>query len=1039
MEDENADFEVMASEISDFEWDQQLRDDIVIQQTQLLQNHDPEEVDTTRNPQVGVDMTRRVLCVPPTSRCHHQELSVGQTHNLQFYMQLRESVPREKLRELWPTFTKAAAEQTALDFLEQYMKSVPGPALAVTSGERASFVCTSPVDVIVQAIATKGVLAGMQVLPRKSTALKEFMDTPRCAELYEHVAASSVVVRPGFRVFVHDVVEFQVENSGFPQLGIVKNILVASAAKRIELSLWLAIPLDHEFVTHYVGDHVLRYCNSEKRHNFVIPNLPRDSRGFSTLQHFDIPLHEVSKIIPNHEINFAVCIYENPNHDEAAWCPVSDAVRRKFLHQHDAVKTAREQNCDLVVLPLGVFSDETSGCRTKQGNFHESCSISFLSQSFADRQLSCNHHLVSTASMVLPIEQFKALAKEFQQLESGVMGINGETGGKIIIVAAIAALLGDNPRQSTFASHRGPRARQNCRFCYHLAVHDPRMITANRTRLETLSTISRITARGSLAALAATANSEFREVSLFAGENPMLHLRWTDPHADTPLELLHTVLLGVARYCVQHFFEQLPKSRKQFIAVYASPILAGIDDIDTSDCDSRMSPADFLLKRVNMVGRDYRVLMQYGCYQMRDFLVVGGLEKVTRHATRRRDRQRQQTLVVRDPDLPSDYELPVRRIRDPVATAENPSDSNSPTPSSHDSENSLPPVPPQVTTAVFPTPQLTGLGTAWLRCAQLTKLLYTTAIPDLEDYLGKLECVIMQVIHAFVVLDESRAKKRTKLHLLMHAPELIRRYGPLRLYMTEAQERQNGSIRNAIQRTTKHATSKDVMIRYLLEKNVVAACRGLHVIVDGQQKTLLGFPPAPIKKVVVPPPLGSKLQEWRGVRANRSHLFLLSTLGPPFDISAFCDLVPIQGDCMVSLHNSVLATNKNTTAKTGVSFVEYTGRNTAVTRLGKLILVLSFHNGAHPDVCVVQRFAMTPELDVFENPILEPSGHVDYVYATTVLRAVSCVHHCTENCKTVVGRNMDRDRLKHLSVRQARRVHDPLERRVVWNRHRWEV
>ena len=82
--------------------------------------------------------------------------------------------------------------------------------------------------------------------------------------------------------------------------------------------------------------------------------------------------------------------------------------------------------------------------------------------------------------------------------------------------------------------------------------------------------------------------------------------------------------------------------------------------------------------------------------------------------------------------------------------------------------------------ASSPPERLCALGRAWLACAQLTKLLFTAEIADMDVYCANVQRTVVEMIAAFDVLfGAQRNKRKFKLHLLVHASDIIRRFGPL--------------------------------------------------------------------------------------------------------------------------------------------------------------------------------------------------------------------------------------------------------------------
>ena len=247
---------------------------------------------------------------------------------------------------------------------------------------------------------------------------------------------------------------------------------------------------------------------------------------------------------------------------------------------------------------------------------HETASLSFLGLPFRERQLEDNCHIVSTCSMVPAMEQAETFRECFAQLESGVVGVDGTTGRKIIIIAPVAVLLGDNPRQSAFCSHRGTSCQFNCWICHRSNTHPLALRLPRRSRLHTLQAQESAERFAEQAQNPSAVASELKKFSLSPGPNLFLHMRWLDPHHDTPIELLHTCLLGIVRYCSEELFSRVPRNGSAGYLRAAAEICATMRSVDTSDCPHCLSAADFLTKKGNFVSREYRVFIQYGCFQI---------------------------------------------------------------------------------------------------------------------------------------------------------------------------------------------------------------------------------------------------------------------------------------------------------------------------------------------------------------------------------------------------------------------------------------
>jgi hypothetical protein len=132
---------------------------------------------------------------------------------------------------------------------------------------------------------------------------------------------------------------------------------------------------------------------------------------------------------------------------------------------------ARKHNTYVVLAPINLFSDTTSGTLGSCFSKYDDMSYHLAILSFKERILLENHHIISTACGVNNMEQMIAINKESKQSENGLIGSDRLTVEPVIIKSLMSAFLGDNPGQSALCSLRGTSTWANCRKCLRQKIN----------------------------------------------------------------------------------------------------------------------------------------------------------------------------------------------------------------------------------------------------------------------------------------------------------------------------------------------------------------------------------------------------------------------------------------------------------------------------------------------------------------------------------------------------------------------------------------
>ncbi|KAJ3783463.1 hypothetical protein GGU10DRAFT_389082 [Lentinula aff. detonsa] len=96
---------------------------------------------------------------------------------------------------------------------------------------------------------------------------------------------------------------------------------------------------------------------------------------------------------------------------------------------------------------------------------------------------------------------------------------------------------------------------------------------------------------------------------------------------------------------------------------------------------------------------------------------------------------------------------------------------------------------------------------------ELGAVLWITEIDDLDQYLEDLVILIANVLDAWALIDPAKILRKIKLHLLVHLPEHIRRFGPSVRFSTEVFECFNAVFRMCSVLSNHQAPSRDIAMK----------------------------------------------------------------------------------------------------------------------------------------------------------------------------------------------------------------------------------
>ncbi|KAJ7266016.1 hypothetical protein C8J57DRAFT_1436108 [Mycena rebaudengoi] len=322
---------------------------------------------------------------------------------------------------------------------------------------------------------------------------------------------------------------------------------------------------------------------------------------------------------------------------------------------------------DLYVVMVPMWADDVSGNKSKQYNKH--INMYMANSNLPGRLLQQEYFVrfVSTSPHATSPEQFSAIKEQVQAThEKPIPCYNADTQRNCRVILRAPSLPADNPQQSEEASHMGGNANCGCRRCKAGGTHEitesdkgyhslhyagvPRFAAETKEILEQQielamygveAPISRLqTATGVKDKVAQhwidlllekarkmkadspgrSADSIAEELKVWFSEqpgdkvNPLLDIAGLDPNRDTPVELLHTILLGIIKYVWYILHSNWSEEQQNLFVIR----------LQSTDVDGLTVPAiraAYMMQyRNGLIGKHFKTLMQTMVFHMHDLV-----------------------------------------------------------------------------------------------------------------------------------------------------------------------------------------------------------------------------------------------------------------------------------------------------------------------------------------------------------------------------------------------------------------------------------
>ncbi|KAI8455747.1 hypothetical protein BY996DRAFT_4636994 [Phakopsora pachyrhizi] len=309
-------------------------------------------------------------------------------------------------------------------------------------------------------------------------------------------------------------------------------------------------------------------------------------------------------------------------------------------------------------VPLSFYADDTSGNISKQWNKHISIfmSLAGLPPKLSNQEF--NKLFVATSNIASALELAAPVFEELKKLTTtGFTAFDYSLQGDVLVLPVVLLFMADSPMHAEITSTMQPNASlMPCRICNLKAENKKEKATATYVdRFLGRKPTGYIIVQPDLRCWTATKNNAYhtwelvqqraskkriqwsitdlgvkdmlnqavmkvieenqdsrlvynihkineeRKQQLF---NPFFELKGFDGHKDTPVEVLHVVLLGILKYLYRDLIGGLSASKKD-------ELIARLQSFDTSNLNIQPIKAKYLVQHYSsLVGKDFKVLIQ---------------------------------------------------------------------------------------------------------------------------------------------------------------------------------------------------------------------------------------------------------------------------------------------------------------------------------------------------------------------------------------------------------------------------------------------